>query len=1008
MKRDFLKRMVLAAAATIPSILGVAQTSESDNSASFPTSFTGWDAASFQPLRVMHNGNFPLQFWTDSLHRMQLFHTMPPATINGFPNIARNGYLGISPAEAFYTNPGPFSRLHLVDSGATAVNYAQDFGWRPWMRNGVTMTGNSDQMYIGHKYTYVDSSDYTSGEINDRSDAVIEWSDNPDDAPWGTDRLRFMFTNDYNVAAPADFGARSLEGMEAMRIYIPTDTTAHVGIGDFFRAGVVNGQNEDPTERLHVRDGRVRIQELPDNTPADSDYVVMVVDTTASPSGERGVVKWVPASSIVSVADCEWSMTPGVGSGVNDVWTAVGGLVDNCPDVTEAVGIGTSAPLAKLHIATNLYSEGVRVENTAAQTATTGESILVSGGTAVTRGLEVANTGTGVNGVGAILTVTGATSANQGLVAIVGGSGANNIGANLATSGGTASNVGMRAVVSGASVTNTGDQITVSGGTAANIGDLITVSGAAANNTGISLTTTGATGSNTGVSATVTGASTANAGGLFSATGSTTSNIGTNVNATGAATANVGASVRTTDATDNRGVHIRASTSANSALNYGIKIDATTANETSEDRGVHITLSGTADRGRGVDVENYLSNSGSSTNSSNYGGYFTVYGTGFLYSNGVIGDSYGAPAGNGFSRGVVGRTLGGASRNAGVLGANGTFQPLDRDNSSFGVFGHNQPTDVRTNVGTAGYISGAGSPFPKIGGRTGVAGICRPTHDTFNAGALGYVGPNDPGTWPNGTFGVYGRSQDTSWAGFFDGNVNVNGNIFLNSVFFASDENLKENIEMLPGAMAAEVIGQLDPVSYTFSEEAQQSLALPEGEQVGLIAQQVQQVLPSLVKQKIQPALQDTMGNIVQPELSILTVNYVGMIPYLIADNKRLQERLDVMQEQIAACCAAGTDPRSTSKGGSTELLETDLRIIPNPVADQTELRYTVGAEGRVRLEITDASGRMIQTQDEGVRSTGTYSYGWDTTLLAPGTYHCTLYVDDERLVEKAVKLNER
>jgi flagellar hook assembly protein FlgD len=88
--------------------------------------------------------------------------------------------------------------------------------------------------------------------------------------------------------------------------------------------------------------------------------------------------------------------------------------------------------------------------------------------------------------------------------------------------------------------------------------------------------------------------------------------------------------------------------------------------------------------------------------------------------------------------------------------------------------------------------------------------------------------------------------------------------------------------------------------------------------------------------------------------------------------------------------------------------MESDLRIVPNPVADRTELRYTVGSEGRVRLEVTDAAGRTIQVQDEGQRAVGTFSYGWDTTLLTPGTYYCTLYVNDEPLVKKAVKLNAR
>ena len=312
-------------------------------------------------------------------------------------------------------------------------------------------------------------------------------------------------------------------------------------------------------------------------------------------------------------------------------------------------------------------------------------------------------------------------------------------------------------------------------------------------------------------------------------------------------------------------------------------------------------------------------------------------------------------------------------------------------------------------MGTAGYVDDLGMTFPRITGRTGVAGVCRPGHDGFNAGTLGYVGPADPGAWPNGTFGIYGRSQDTSWAGYFQGNVNVNGNIYLNGVYFASDENLKENIEELPATVASEAIAGLDPVSYTFNQEAQDQLSLPAGQHVGLIAQQVQQLLPHLVKEKTQPAQVDTLGNVVHEQMSILTVDYVGLIPYLIADNQRLQARMEQMEEQLTACCVAGDGTRSAANStGSGASLETDLRIIPNPVADRTELRYTVGSEGRVRLEITDASSRIIQVQDEGTHTTGSFSYGWDTTSLAAGTYFCTLYVNDEPLVKKAVKLNVR
>ena len=116
------------------------------------------------------------------------------------------------------------------------------------------------------------------------------------------------------------------------------------------------------------------------------------------------------------------------------------------------------------------------------------------------------------------------------------------------------------------------------------------------------------------------------------------------------------------------------------------------------------------------------------------------------------------------------------------------------------------------------------------------------------------------------------------------------------------------------------------------------------------------------------------------------------------------------MRNELAQCCHAVSPPaRSVDHGSETiSPLETDLRIVPNPVADRTELRYTVGTAGRVRLEITDQTGRIVRTQDEGSREAAAYVYAWDTTMLAAGTYFCTLYVNDEPLVKKAVKLAVR
>jgi hypothetical protein len=61
-----------------------------------------------------------------------------------------------------------------------------------------------------------------------------------------------------------------------------------------------------------------------------------------------------------------------------------------------------------------------------------------------------------------------------------------------------------------------------------------------------------------------------------------------------------------------------------------------------------------------------------------------------------------------------------------------------------------------------------------------------------------------------------------------------------------------------------------------------------------------------------------------------------------------------------------------------------------------------------VRLEVSDGMGRVIEVLEESTRATGEFTYDWNTQQLSAGTYYCTLFVNDEPLVKKAVKLNER
>jgi len=132
------------------------------------------------------NGHFQLH--TQNVQRARLNGNVTsdigPPTAPPFTNVNRDGFFALSGTADAFTNIGsraPFTRLHLVDNAVNPndpVVYAQQHGFRPWQRNGVTFTGNSDQSYIGHRYAG-----------NDNTDFVVQWSDNPNGSPWGTDRI---------------------------------------------------------------------------------------------------------------------------------------------------------------------------------------------------------------------------------------------------------------------------------------------------------------------------------------------------------------------------------------------------------------------------------------------------------------------------------------------------------------------------------------------------------------------------------------------------------------------------------------------------------------------------------------------------------------------------------------------------------------------------------------------------------------------------------------------------
>ncbi|MBS1548062.1 MAG: tail fiber domain-containing protein, partial [Bacteroidetes bacterium] len=261
-------------------------------------------------------------------------------------------------------------------------------------------------------------------------------------------------------------------------------------------------------------------------------------------------------------------------------------------------------------------------------------------------------------------------------------------------------------------------------------------------------------------------------------------------------------------------------------------------------------------------------------------------------------------------------------------------------------------------------------------------------------------------------YGVYGRASNgtTNWAGYFVGDVNSTGiGYYVNGIFVASDTQFKTNVQPLDDPMS--VISQLQPHQYDYLVDAYPQMNFPSGQQVGLLAQEVETVVPALVRATRVEATTDSAGVEVTPAVEYKAVNYAGLVPYLIGAVQQQQQQIAAMQAQLDQCCASNPGMAPEGSGGlkntpaTGELREQHLLIIPNPVADLTTLEYYVPMAGKVVLQVSTIDGKPLATLREEMAEPGAYQYTWNTNKLVPGTYLCTYMLDGAVVVQKAVKV---
>lgn len=241
----------------------------------------------------------------------------------------------------------------------------------------------------------------------------------------------------------------------------------------------------------------------------------------------------------------------------------------------------------------------------------------------------------------------------------------------------------------------------------------------------------------------------------------------------------------------------------------------------------------------------------------------------------------------------------------------------------------------------------------------------------------------------SGSGGVY------NYAGYFDGDLVYTGNFYQ-----ASDIIFKENI--IPVTNAMESISSLQPKSFTFKNSEYPYMNLPKGHRYGLIAQEVEDVLPYVVTTSIQPEQKDSAGNIISPELLYKSINYTDLIPVIIAGMKEQQGVIDSLKDQIIYLQSLiGTNAKTDGDNGNNtqyvELENVNAIILnqndPNPFAEETDITYTLPDNvSDAKIMFYDNNGKIIKTVELIGRGDG--SLHVYASNLSAGIYAYALVAD--------------
>jgi hypothetical protein len=279
-------------------------------------------------------------------------------------------------------------------------------------------------------------------------------------------------------------------------------------------------------------------------------------------------------------------------------------------------------------------------------------------------------------------------------------------------------------------------------------------------------------------------------------------------------------------------------------------------------------------------------------------------------------------------------------------------------------------------------------------------------------GGKGVIGESDS------SYGIYGSTNNpASYAGYFKGSLYASG------IFIPSDKKLKQNIQNFSDAI--NIIKQLHPKEYQYRQDNNDNeINLPKGEHYGLLAEDVEQVLPNLVKESKFEVGTTTTGKISFPKPNLQlkneagktskvanfkALNYTEFIPILIKGIQEQQSMLEVQQQSIEELKKLSQQQQQeiaqlqsalkiNFRQNDESILPTSISVIvkqnfPNPFSGSTIINYNIPYKySSARLDVSDKNGNTLKQIN--LNQTGKGNVKIDAAGFASGTYQYSLYID--------------